>query len=116
MRHPPALVLALFLCGCAQSPLAYDLRAADAACYLQRWPDRSAQIACLTAHERPVWARDDPTTLELFDGFAERRAELARQFDDAALSPDAYRAALEQTEASFRERIAARRESAPPPQ
>jgi hypothetical protein len=41
--------------------------------------DKSSLVQCLTEHERPVWAKEEPATLDLYDNFAAQRAELARR-------------------------------------
>jgi len=107
---------ALLLAGCSVSKLSADLRAADAACQDQDWHDKTSLVDCLAARERPVWAKDEPATLALYDAFAAERADLAHRFDQGSLTQAQYGAELARTEAEYRRRIAdERRGQAPTP-
>lgn len=105
MRRIPFLAGALLLAACSSTELASDLRTADQPCRDQKFPDKTALVDCLASHERPVWARDEPKTLPLYDGFAVKRSDLARRFDQKTISEPQYRDQLEQTEDSFRDQI-----------
>jgi hypothetical protein len=110
MRSRFALAAALFAAGCT-SQLSYDLGMAEDACHARTWPTKAALAACLTARERPVWAKDEPQTLDLYDGFAAARGELAQAFDRGALSGDQYSDRLDQLAQDFHARIMARRQA-----
>ena len=107
----PALTVAamLLLAACARTQLGADLHAAGADCRTQQFNDKSALVACLNAHERPVWAKDDPATLDIYDQFARHRATLAQQYDSHAITEQQYRAQLDQLEADSRAELAQRR-------
>jgi hypothetical protein len=113
MRGLAALAVAAALAGCA-SQLTYDLGKAEDSCHDQKFPTKSALVACLTAQERPVWAKDEPQTLDLYDQYATARAALAQQRDAGTLSEDQYEKQLGDTNSDFRARISARRAAEPP--
>jgi hypothetical protein len=107
----PALAIAalVLLAACARTPLGSDLHAAGADCRTQQFSDKAALVACLNQHERPVWAKDDPATLDIYDHFAEQRTALARRYDSGAITEPQYRAELDQLEADSRAALAERR-------
>lgn len=111
MRRSIVLAAALLATGCS-SQLSSDLRAAGAPCEDRQWPNKAALAACLDSRERPVWARDEPSTLELYDAFARQRDALARQYDQGSLTDEQYRAKLDRTATEFKARIANRRKAA----
>ncbi len=111
MRAKWALPVALLTAGCA-SQLSYDLGKAEHSCHAETWTTKTALDACLAGHERPVWAKDEPQTLDLYDGYAAARGELAREFDRHALSEDQYSDRLDQLTQDFHARIIARRKAA----
>lgn len=116
VKIPPrpalALMTALMLAGCARTQLAADLRAAQAPCRDREFKDKSALAACLGEHERPVWAKDDPATLDIYDGFARERAALARHYDDGAITRQQYDAQLDRLESDARTQLAQRHKQA----
>lgn len=112
IRLALAAAIALLLASCARTQLASDLQAAQAPCRDQGFKDKSALVTCLSEHERPVWARDDPATLDIYDRFAQDRAALARQYDDKAITQQQYRAQLDRLEAESREQLAERHKRA----
>jgi hypothetical protein len=107
----PALTMAalLLLAACARSQLSSDLHDAQAPCRDQSFKEKSALVACLDAHERPVWAKDDPGTLDIYDHFAQQRAALARQYDSGAITHQQYSSQLDQLESDARNQLAQRR-------
>jgi hypothetical protein len=115
MSHPPlrpalAVAFLILLAGCSQSKLGADLHEAGNDCRSQNFTEKTALVTCLNAHERPVWAKDDPKTLDIYDHFAEQRVALARQFDSGALTQKQYREQLDQLETQSRAAIAERRQ------
>ena len=111
MRRWLALCAALATAGCG-SQLQRDLRAADARCDEGKAAGKAAFVACLDAQDRPVWAHEEPATLDLYDGFARRRAALARQLDQGTIDDAHYRAELASTVKDFKGQVAARRAAA----
>jgi hypothetical protein len=102
---------ALALAGCA-SQLSYDLGKAEKPCHEQTFTGKAALVSCLTAQERPVWAQDEPQTLDLYDQYAEARDGLARERDAGTLAEKDYESRLADITSDFRSRIAERRQSA----
>jgi hypothetical protein len=98
----------VLLAGCARSQLASDLHSADNDCRAQHFTGKSALVACLQQHERPVWAKESPATLDIYDHFAGQRAKLAQQYDAGTLTEPQYRAQLDALEAESRSDVAAR--------
>jgi hypothetical protein len=96
------------LAGCASNQLTADLRSAQEPCRAQHFQDKSSLVRCLNEHERPVWAREDPGTLDLFDRFAAQRTELAQRYDGGGLSAEQYQAELRRIEAGTRAQLAER--------
>jgi hypothetical protein len=108
-RSVLALAMLLLLPACAQSQLASDLHSAEAPCRDQHVKDKASLDDCLSAHERPVWSREDPATLDLYDGFAKARAALARQYDSGAITEGQYSDQLDQLESTTVKAIDQRR-------
>ena len=108
MRRIVVLAGALALAACA-SKLTYDLGKAEDPCHAQNFTKKSDLAACLVAHERPVWAADEPQTLDLYDQYAAARGNLAQQRDAGTLNEDQYEKQLSDLNADFRARIADRR-------
>ena len=116
--HRLAVVLLLAACSSTVSgtgdggggKLASDIRAADKPCRDQNFEQKTPLVECLSQHERPVWARDEPRTLGLYDQYAERRAALARQRDAGTISALQYDDQLASTDHEFRERVTAARQ------
>jgi hypothetical protein len=104
-----ALAMLLSLAACAQSQLASDLHSAEAPCRDQHFKDKTGLDDCLSAHERPVWAKEDPATLDLYEGFAKARAQLARQYDSGAITEGQYSDQLDQLESATAKAIDQRR-------
>ena len=104
---------ALGLAGCASNQLTSDLRSAQEPCRVQHFQDKSSLVHCLNERERPVWAKEDPDTLDLFDHFAAERMELARRHDGGVLTREQYQAELQRIEAGTRAQLAARRGDRP---
>ena len=105
-----ALAMLLLLAGCAaRSQFVSDLHSAEAPCRDQHFKDKAALDDCLGARERPVWAREDPATLDLYDGFAKARAALARQYDSGAITEGQYSDKLDQLESDTAKAIDQRR-------
>jgi hypothetical protein len=114
MRHPFVPAVALLLAGCSSSQLASDLRTAHAPCEDQKFPNKSAFVACLNETERPVWARESPETLDAYESFAKRRTELASEYDRGAIDDSRYKADLARSAADARADIARRQSAAAP--
>ncbi len=112
MRRLISLAMALALGGCA-SQLTYDLGKAEDPCHAETFAKKADLAACLAARERPVWAKDEPQTLDLYDQYAAARAALATQRDDGTLSEEQYEKQLADVSADFRARITDRRAEAP---
>lgn len=98
----------LALGGCA-SQLTYDLSKAEDPCHAERFAKKSDLVACLAQHERPVWAKDEPQTLDLYDQYAAARAALAARRDAGTLSEDQYEQKLADLSRDFRARVSDRR-------
>ncbi len=109
-RSVLALSMLLFVAACARSQLVSDLHSAEAPCRDQHFKDKAALDDCLGARERPVWAKDDPATLDLYDGFARARAALARQYDSGAITERQYSDKLDQLETETAKAIDQRRQ------
>jgi hypothetical protein len=103
-----AAVAALTLAGCA-SRLSRDLGAAEDPCHETDFAKKAALATCLELHERPVWAKDEPQTLDLYDRFAAARDRLAKERDGGAISEKQYEQQLADVAADLRGQIAARR-------
>jgi hypothetical protein len=113
---PPMTLVAatvIALVGCASNQLTADLRSAQEPCRTQHFQDKSSLVRCLNERERPVWAKEDPGTLDLFDRFAAERTELARRYDGGALTAEQYQAELRRIEAGTRAQLAERRGDRP---
>jgi hypothetical protein len=108
-RSVLALAMLLLLAACAKSQLVSDLHSAEAPCRDQHFKEKVALDDCLGARERPVWAREDPATLDLYDGFARARAALARQYDSGAITERQYSDKLDQLETETAKAIDQRR-------
>jgi hypothetical protein len=104
-----ALAMLLFLAACVRSQLVSDLHSAEAPCRDQHFKGKATLDDCLGARERPVWAREDPATLDLYDGFARARTELARQYDSGAITERQYSDKLDQLETETAKAIDQRR-------
>jgi hypothetical protein len=110
-RSVLTLAMLLLLAACAaRSQLVSDLHSADAPCRDQHFKDKAGLDDCLSARERPVWAREDPATLDLYDGFAKARAALARQYDSGAITEGQYSDQLDQLESATAKAIDRRRQ------
>src|SRR5579885_711190 len=106
------LIMAVgFTTAACSSQLSYDLGKAEDACHETRWPGKEPLVRCLDARERPVWAKDEPATLDLYNRFARERADLASQFDQGKLDEAQYRDRLAAVEHDLRAEITARRQS-----
>jgi hypothetical protein len=103
------LAMLLLLAACAKSQLVSDLQSAEAPCRDEHFTDKAGLDDCLGVHERPVWAKDDPATLDLYDGFARARAALARQYDSGAITERQYSDRLDQLEADTAKALDQRR-------
>lgn len=114
MRQLLAVATALALAGCA-SQLSHDLGSAEDPCHEATFAEKAELATCLELHERPVWAKDEPQTLDLYDRFAAARKVLAKQRDDGAISEKKYDQHLADVAADLRKQIAVRRaaEAAP---
>ena len=99
-----AAAAALALAGC-DSQLAYDLGKAEKPCHAANFAAKSALVDCLTSRERPVWATDEPQTLDLYDQYAAARGELAKQRDAGTLSEKDYETRLGEISRDFRARV-----------
>ncbi|MGH6737675.1 MAG: hypothetical protein ACREDY_01335 [Bradyrhizobium sp.] len=115
MRHSVIMAASLLVSACS-SQLAYDLGKAEDECHARTWSSKAALVGCLHAQERPVWAKDEPQTLDLYDGFAAARKELAQQFDRGTLGDSQYRDRLARIADDFRARITERRKAASAPE
>lgn len=107
----PLAVLAtvLLAAGCTSSKLVSDLHSADAPCRDQDFKQKSPLDACLSAHEQPVWAKDEPATLDIYEGYDRARAELARQRDSGTLTEDQYSDKLDQLNSQTAKELGDRR-------
>jgi hypothetical protein len=108
---PPLTLLAgtfFALAGCASNQLTADLRSAQEPCLAQHFQDKSSLVRCLNEHERPVWAKEEPGTLDLFDHFSAQRTRLARRYDGGGLSSEQYQTELRRIEAGTRTLLAER--------
>jgi hypothetical protein len=114
MRRIVVIAVVMALAGCA-SQLVYDLGKADDPCRAEKFATKSELVACLTAHERPVWAQDEPQTLDIFDQYAAARAALAAQLDSGALTEEQYDKQLADTNSDFHARVVDRRAATPTP-
>ena len=94
--------------GCTSNQLTADLRSAQEPCRAQHFQDKSSLVRCLNERERPVWAKEDPGTLDLFDRFAAERTELARRYDGGALTREQYEAELRRIETGTRAQLTER--------
>lgn len=110
-KQPRLMVAAamLLLAGCARTQLGSDLHKVDAACEDQNFKNKSGLVSCLTEQERPVWAKDEPGTLDLYDSFAQQRARLAQQYDSGAITQQQYSDRLDQIETDTRKQLVERR-------
>ena len=103
-RFAVAAAAALGLAAC-DSQLAYDLGKAEKPCHAEKYTGKSALVACLAGHERPVWAQDEPQTLDLYDQYAAARAELAQDRDAGTISEEDYDKRLADLSSDFRARV-----------
>ncbi|HWI26994.1 MAG TPA: hypothetical protein VN668_08475 [Stellaceae bacterium] len=111
MRGATMLIIAggLLLAGCSSSKLVTDLRQADDPCRDKDWPNKTALVSCLAAHERPVWAQEEPSTLDLYDDYARKRQALAQQRDQGSLTEEQYNKQLWALDHASRDKISERR-------
>jgi hypothetical protein len=107
MRHVLLLATILLAAGC--SVLRSDLSGAEAPCHNRKFSTKTEFVQCLAAQERPVWAKDEPATLDLYDAYDGQRAALAQKRDRDELTEDQYRSDLETLGTEMRQRIAERR-------
>ena len=105
--------IVLTLADCASNQLTADLRSAQEPCRTQPFQERSSLVRCLNERERPVWAKEEPGTLDLFDRFAAERTALARRYDGRALTPEQYQSELRRIEDGTRAQLAERRGDRP---
>lgn len=84
-----AMLVAALLAACS-TQLESDLSHADGVCRDRDWPTKTALVSCLAAQERPVWAKDEPATLDVYDSYAARRRALAEALDQKKLTSDQY--------------------------
>jgi hypothetical protein len=106
-----AISALLALGGCAErSQLGSDLHAAGDACRQQNFKDKTSLDECLTAHERPLWAKEEPATLDVYDRFAQQRLDLARQYDSGAITRTQYSDKLDQLKSDIRHELRRRHE------
>lgn len=110
MRRLMLLLGTFALAGCA-SQLQYDLGRAERPCHGQEFSQKSALAQCLTRTERPVWAKDDPQTIALYDEFATSRAELAKERDAGTITEEQYDQRLKALAQDLRARIGTVRQS-----
>jgi hypothetical protein len=111
MRLGLILAAALGVASC-DSPLAYDLGKAEQPCHAERYAQKSALVECLAERERPVWQRDEPQTLDLFDQYAAQRGAIAKERDAGTLTDDQYEKRLSDLAREFRARVTDRRAAA----
>ncbi|HEV2546348.1 MAG TPA: histidine kinase dimerization/phospho-acceptor domain-containing protein [Stellaceae bacterium] len=112
-RQNPSPAIVLALAGCASNQLTADLSSAHELCRAQHFHDKLSLVRCLNERERPVWAKEDPGTLDLFGRFAAERTEFARRYDGGALTAEQYQAELRRIEAGTRAQLAERRGDRP---
>jgi hypothetical protein len=110
MKSRVIVMGALALASCA-SRLQWDLGSAERPCHRQDFKEKTALVQCLAAAERPVWAKDEPQTLDLYDQFATGRAELAKERDAGTVSEHEYETRLGALAREFRAKIAERRKA-----
>lgn len=101
---------ALALAGCA-TQLQSDLGKAEEPCHKQDFPQKTALSQCLAQAERPIWAKDAPQTLDIYDQFAAGRAALAKERDAGTLNDKQYDDQLEALAKDLRARIASRQQA-----
>jgi hypothetical protein len=111
MRRSIAVFAALALAGCS-TQLQSDLGTAEAPCHEAKFADKTELAQCLDKVEEPVWAKDDPKTLDLYDEFAQGRAELSKERDAGTLTDTQYDDRLEALAKDLRAQIADRRKTA----
>jgi hypothetical protein len=106
--------VALTAAGCTTNKLAADLRSDQAPSRSGHFNDKSSLVQCLTERERPVLTKEKPATLDLFDGFAAQRAELAGRYDSGALEKRQYETGLDWLESLTRAQLTERRQRSAP--
>ena len=110
MRLGLGLILAAsFGVAACASQLAYDLGKAEEPCHAEKYVAKSPLVECLAGRERPVWARDEPQTLDLYDQFAAAREALAQERDAGKLTDAEYEKRLSDLAGDFRARVTDRR-------
>lgn len=103
-----AAAIVVALAGRTGNQLTTGLRSAQEPCRAQHFHDKSSLVRCLNERERPVRAKEDPDTVDLFDRFAAERAELARRYHGGAVTAEQYHAERRRTEAGTRAQLAER--------
>jgi hypothetical protein len=107
--RPLILAAAFALAGCS-TQLQSDLGKAEAPCHRDKPATKLALARCLDVAEAPVWARDEPQTLDLYREFAGGRAAIAKERDAGTITEKDYDTKLGALAQDMRARIAERRE------
>lgn len=94
-------------CGSQGKSLDANLVEADKRCDAVHWQFLGGWTQCLHGEERRVWQRVDPDTLPIFEEIAQRRDELAAQFDQGKLGAEGFKVQLNEAKAEFRAKMAA---------
>jgi hypothetical protein len=80
----------------------HNLRSAAASCPSRAVPGQMVQTdGCKLDHQRAIWVKYSPKTLDLFDAYSAQQRELDRRFDTRAYSAPHYDAASKQLLSSF---------------
>lgn len=114
MRQAVVIFLSLAIAGCA-SKLSSDLANAEEPCQEDTFSTKAALDTCLEQHERPVWTKEEPQTLDLYERFAAERRSLANQLDSGAITTKQYDQKLADLISEMRQEVAARRAAEPKP-
>ena len=79
----------LALTACYSSQLARDLHSAESTCD-HKWPSKTALVECLDRQDHAVWSKEEPSTLDLYEEFAQKREELALAYDQGRIDESQY--------------------------
>lgn len=82
---------------------------ADGSCKAVRWKAAVDMVSCYDGVERPIWQHLASAYLDLFEGFAAHRAQIAEDYDHGARSLEQAKQAWLENKAAFESAITERR-------
>jgi hypothetical protein len=102
------LVAVFALAACYSTQLGRDLHSAESSCD-HDWPSKAALVECLDRQDHAVWAKDEPGTLDLYEGFAQKRDALAQAYDQGRIDESQYLDKLDALKSETRAQMQQRR-------